>query len=244
MTHSSPPPWPADPAGHRRLVQGVFDAAATRYDLMNDVMSLGLHRPLKRLMVDMASIQPHHRVLDIAAGTGDLTALVRPMLRDGEVVALDANPRMLALGRDRLLNLGLADVDWVCARAEHLPFADAAFDRILIGFGLRNFSDKECALREICRCLRPGGRLLVLELSQPTSAAVRSLYDKVSERALPALGSLLSGSPEPYRYLHDSIRRQPPPAQIAQQMLAAGFARCDARRLLGGIFSLHIAQKG
>lgn len=233
----------APPNAHRRQVQGVFDAASPHYDRMNDLMTLGLHRPLKQMMIDMATLRPHHRVLDLAAGTGDLGALARPRLQEGMLVSLDANISMIHRGRDRLLDKGIADVPWVCALAEHLPFCDNAFDRVLIGFGLRNFSDKPAALAQIARCLRSGGRLLVLEMSQPTSARVRSLYDAVSARCLPWLGAQVAGAAAPYRYLHDSIRRHPSPPQIARMMQQAGLADTGSWRLMGGIFCLHWAEK-
>lgn len=235
------------PAGaeqaHRRTVRQVFRTAAPRYDLMNDLMSAGLHRPLKHLMVDMAAILPHHRVLDLAAGTCDLTLLARKKAFRGQVVALDPSLEMLNAGRDRLLNIGISDVSMVCAEAEQLPFADDSFDRVLTGFGLRNFSDMQAGMAEVRRVLRPGGRWMILELSVPDSRRLRPLYDRVSAHFLPALGQWIGGDAAPWQYLHDSIRRHPPSAEIMRRLAQHGFVRCERWRMLGGIFCLFWGRK-
>ena len=227
---------------HRKLVQQVFDSAAPRYDLMNDLMTLGMHRPLKRYMVDMATIRPHHRVLDLAAGTCDLAPLVQRKLTEGVLVAVDPNTHMLRRGRDRLLDKGIAGVPAVRALAEHLPFGDDTFDRVLIAFGLRNFSNMEAALAQAARCLRPGGRLVVLEMSLPPSRRLRSVYDGVSSQLLPRLGAWVTGNAAPYQYLHDSIRQHPSPHRIADLMRDNGFATADFQRLAGGLFCLHLGE--
>lgn len=232
-----------DGQGHRRLVREVFRTAAPRYDLMNDLMSFGLHRPIKRLMMEMATILPHHRVLDIAAGTCDLTLLARRKAHRGQTVALDSSLEMLRAGRDRLIDQGIGDVPMVCAEAEHLPFAADSFDRVLTGFGLRNFSDMEAAMAEVLRVLRPGGRWAILELSKPDSYRVRRIYDEISVRWLPQLGRLVAGDSAPWQYLHDSIRRHPPSAEVLSRLEHQGFVRCERWRLLGGTFCLFWGEK-
>lgn len=235
---------PRDSRTHPSQVRAVFRAAARRYDLMNDLMSFGLHRPIKRLMVEMATLLPHHRVLDTAAGTCDLALLARRRIDEGQVVALDPSLEMLQQGRDRLLNSGIGDVQMICAEAERLPFVDNSFDRILTGFGLRNFSDMQAAMAEARRVLRPGGRWVILELSTPDSARLRPVYDRISARFLPQLGRLIAGDAAPWQYLHDSIRRHPPSAEVLRRLQQSGFVRCERWRLLGGTFCLFWGEKG
>ena len=222
-----------------RLVGGVFDSVAHRYDLMNDLMSLGSHRLLKRLMVEMAGIRAGHRVLDLAGGTGDLARLMVPLVGNGgSVVLADINASMLAAGRDRLLDSGIAGVRFCRAQAEALPFAADRFDRVLIGFGLRNFTDKQAALGEIKRVLKPGGALLVLEFSKPTNPLLEGLSTGW-QSLWPALGRLVAGDAGSYRYLVESIRRHPAQEALKLMLEDARLSDVDYYNLLGGVAAIH-----
>jgi demethylmenaquinone methyltransferase/2-methoxy-6-polyprenyl-1,4-benzoquinol methylase len=226
-------------------VRGVFDSVAGRYDLMNDLMSFGVHRLWKRFTIEIAGVRPGQRVLDIAAGTGDLSRQLSARVgADGTVIAADINAAMLGLGRDRLLDRGLAgNIAYVQADAERLPFADNSFDLVMIGFGLRNVTDKAAALASMHRVLRPGGRLLVLEFSRPTLAPVAQLYDQYSFRILPLIGRLVARDEASYRYLAESIRMHPPQDELKSLMEGAGFARCDYLNLTAGVVALHRGYK-
>ncbi|MDE2275472.1 MAG: class I SAM-dependent methyltransferase [Burkholderiales bacterium] len=237
-----------DQKAHR--VRGVFDSVAARYDLMNDLLSGGLHRAWKAYAVAVAGVQPGMQVLDIAGGTGDLArAFARQVGRHGRVVLTDINEAMLRVGRDRLLDEGLVLPTVVCD-AERLPFADGAggagggaaatgFDLVSVAFGLRNMTHKEAALREMARVLRPGGRLLVLEFSQP-AAALRKPYDWYSFKVMPLLGRWVAGDADSYRYLAESIRMHPDAAALKTMMKSAGFGHVDVHSLAGGIVALHV----
>ncbi len=224
-----------------RLVRSVFDSVAERYDLMNDLMSFGLHRVWKRYLVGTAGVRAGDRVLDLAGGTGDIAALLRERVGDqGQVTLADINGAMLRVGRDRLLDRGLLKgIDWVQADAQCLPFPDASFDLVTIGFGLRNVTDKDRALAEMWRVLRPGGRLLVLEFSAVRAAPVRPLYDLYSFQILPRVGRLVAGDEDSYRYLAESIRRHPPQAELAAMLETAGFERVSVRNLMFGVVAVH-----
>ena len=225
-----------------RRVRGVFDSVADRYDLMNDLMSLGIHRLWKRFAVEKAGLRPGHRVLDLAGGTGDLAALMAPKVAPGGGVVLsDINEAMLRRGRDRMLDEGFAGGLVTCclADAQHLPFADASFDVVTIAFGLRNVTDKDAALRSIYRVLRPGGQLLVLEFSRPVAPGLAPVYDLYSFRVLPALGRAVAGDAASYRYLAESIRMHPDQETLKSMMEAAGFGGCRYHNLAGGIVALH-----
>src|SRR5690606_18829132 len=214
-------------------VAQVFDSVAARYDLMNDLMSGGLHRLWKQTTLTMAAARPGQQVLDLAGGTGDLAAgLAGQVGPQGRVVLADINAAMLTRGRDRLLDRGLAaSLAWVQADAEQLPFADDSFDLITIAFGLRNVTDKDRALAAMQRVLRPGGRLLVLEFSKPTQPWFARLYDQYSFQVLPRLGRLVAGDSDSYRYLAESIRMHPDQETLRAMMAAAGLEQCHYRHL-------------
>ncbi|MDX1499867.1 MAG: bifunctional demethylmenaquinone methyltransferase/2-methoxy-6-polyprenyl-1,4-benzoquinol methylase UbiE, partial [Woeseiaceae bacterium] len=222
------------------LVRGVFDSVASRYDLMNDLMSGGLHRLWKRYTVARAGVRPGQTVLDLAGGTGDLARAFASRVGDqGHVVLADINAAMLERGRRRLVDAGVGErVSVVQLDAENLPFADGTFDRITIAFGLRNVTDKAAALRAMYRVLKPGGRLLVLEFSQPYEA-LRPAYDLYSFRVLPLIGRYVARDEDSYRYLAESIRRHPDQQALVTMLEAAGFERCRFDNLAGGIVALH-----
>jgi demethylmenaquinone methyltransferase/2-methoxy-6-polyprenyl-1,4-benzoquinol methylase len=229
------------PEEKTRRVRQVFDSVANRYDVMNDLMSLGIHRLWKRLTIERAGIRPGERVLDLASGTGDLVAGLAPRAgNEGRVVACDINESMLRRGRNRLLDAGVAgNVDYVIADAERLPFALASFDCVTMAFGLRNVTHKEAALASIHGVIKPGGRLLVLEFSKPILPVIRTLYDAYSFNVLPALGRLVAGDEKSYRYLAESIRVHPDQTGLMTMMESAGFIRCDYINLSAGIVALH-----
>jgi demethylmenaquinone methyltransferase/2-methoxy-6-polyprenyl-1,4-benzoquinol methylase len=223
------------------LVANVFHSVASRYDLMNDLMSGGVHRLWKRFTIEVSGVRRGQRVLDIAGGTGDLAAkfskLVGP---EGEVVLADINESMLNVGRDRLTDRGVCgNIEYVQADAQYLPFPDNHFDAITIAFGLRNVTDKDMALRSMLRVLKPGGRLLVLEFSKPTSELFGKVYDTYSFQVIPRVGKLVTGDEESYRYLAESIRMHPDQETLKQMMADAGFANCEYFNMTGGVVALH-----
>jgi demethylmenaquinone methyltransferase/2-methoxy-6-polyprenyl-1,4-benzoquinol methylase len=230
------------PAEKTSRVRGVFDSVAGNYDLMNDLMSGGMHRLWKRFALAQTGLRPGQRALDVAAGTGDLGAgLARQVGRDGLAVLTDINREMLLRGRDRLIDRGFAsNVAFVLANAESLPFPDRSFDCVTIGFGLRNVTDKPAALASMRRVLKPGGRLLVLEFSQPTLAFLKPAYDAYSFNVLPRLGGIVAGDAASYRYLAESIRIHPDQPTLAGMMRAAGFDEARWHNLAGGIVALHV----
>ncbi len=235
-----------DESDKARRVRGVFDSVASRYDVMNDVLSMGLHRAWKAYTVAVANVLPGMQVLDIAGGTGDLArAFARRAGPTGRVVLTDINEAMLRTGRDRLMDEGLVLPTAACD-AEHLPFCDgsasAGFDVVSVAFGLRNMTYKEAALSEMCRVLRPGGRLLVLEFSKP-AAVLQKPYDWYSFSFMPLMGKLIAGDAESYRYLAESIRMHPDQATLKALMKASGFAHVDVHNLAGGIVALHVGVK-
>ena len=222
----------------RARVAGVFDRVAARYDLMNDLMSLGLHRLWKAFAVGVARVRPGERVLDVASGSGDLArALARRAAPGGEVWVTDINLRMLERGRDRLLDAGLKLPAAQCD-AERLPFADGYFDCVTVAFGLRNMTHKEAALAEMTRVLRRGGRLLVLEFSRVRPALARA-YDWYSFRVLPWLGERVAGDGQAYRYLAESIRMHPPQAELSAMLERAGLAEVECFNLSAGVAAVH-----
>jgi len=222
-------------------VRAVFDSVASRYDVMNDLMSFGVHRLWKHFTLSQTGLRPGQAALDVAGGTGDLTlgmaAQVGPR---GLVVLSDINASMLTHGRDRLLDKGMtAPVDYAVANAERLPFRDASFDCVTIGFGLRNVTDKAAALRSMTRVLKPGGQLMVLEFSKPVLPLLSRVYDAYSFAALPALGKLVANDSDSYRYLAESIRMFPDQERLKGMMADAGLEGCRYHNLSGGIVALH-----
>lgn len=224
-------------------VRAVFDSVAERYDVMNDLMSGGAHRLWKRFAIGQLDPRPGEQVLDLASGTADLARLVARRTRGrASVIACDINAQMLARGRDRSLDEGLAaGIDYVQASAEALPFAARSIDRIVIGFGLRNVTDKPAALAEMCRVLRPGGRLVVLEFSTMRTPLLARAYDLYSFRVLPAMGRLVAGDADSYRYLAESIRVHPDQDTLSRMISAAGFERVRCNDLCGGAVAVHTA---
>jgi demethylmenaquinone methyltransferase/2-methoxy-6-polyprenyl-1,4-benzoquinol methylase len=225
-----------------RKVAGVFDSVAGRYDLMNDLMSAGLHRLWKRFAIEQSLVRPGDRVLDVASGTADLARqFARRVGSRGTVVVTDINAAMLKIGRDRLLDEGVVTPAAQCD-AEKLPFPDNFFDCVSVAFGLRNMTHKETALAEMLRVLRPGGRLLVLEFSRVWKP-LQALYDTYSFQVLPKLGKFIAGDPDSYRYLAESIRVHPDQEQLRQMMERAGFEQVEYFNLAAGVVALHRAYK-
>ena len=225
-----------------RHVRGVFDSVASRYDVMNDLMSLGLHRAWKAYTVMVADVREGHQVLDIAGGTGDLAmAFAKKAGPSGRVVHTDINETMLRTGRDRLVDAGVVLPTLVCD-AERLPFASGSFDRVSVAFGLRNMSHKDAALKEMHRVLRPNGKLLVLEFSR-VAKPLEKVYDWYSFQVLPRLGRLVAGDADSYRYLAESIRMHPDQATLKSMMLEGGFGHVDYHNLSGGVVALHVGIK-
>ena len=228
-----------------KLVGRVFTSVAAKYDLMNDLMSFGVHRIWKRWFAATSGVRNGDRVLDLAGGTGDIAALLLPQVgADGSVVLGDINAAMLQHGRDRLLDRGFVrNLDYAQVNAEALPFADRSFDAVTIAFGLRNVTDKARALGEMFRVLKPGGRVLILEFSAVRQEWLKPLYDFHSFRVLPRLGQLIANDAESYRYLAESIRRHPDQETLKAMLAAAGFANIDVRNLSAGIVAIHRGYK-
>ena len=225
-----------------RHVRGVFDSVAPKYDLMNDLMSAGLHRAWKAYTVMVANLREGDQLLDIAGGTGDLSlAFSKKVGATGRVVHTDINEAMLRVGRDRLINEGVVLPTTVCD-AEHLPFPDNHFDLVSVAFGLRNMTHKDAALREMCRVLKPRGRLLVLEFSR-VAKPLEKAYDWYSFQVLPRLGKLVAGDDSSYRYLAESIRMHPGQEELKSLMQQSGFGHVDYHNMTGGIVALHVGIK-
>jgi len=225
-----------------RHVRGVFDSVASKYDVMNDLMSAGLHRAWKAYTVMVANLREGSQVLDIAGGTGDLSlAFAKKVGATGRVVHTDINEAMLRVGRDRLINAGVVLPTLVCD-AEKLPFPDAHFDVVSVAFGLRNMTHKDQAIAEMCRVLKPGGKLLVLEFSK-VAKPLEKAYDWYSFKVLPRLGKLVAGDDSSYRYLAESIRMHPGQEELKSLMQKNGFGHVDYHNMTGGIVALHVGIK-
>ena len=227
------------------MVADVFHSVASRYDLMNDLMSAGIHRIWKRFTIELSGVRKGHSVLDIAGGTGDLAARFADIVGpEGAVVLADINESMLKVGRDKLLDSGhLGNLEFVQADAQYLPFPDDSFDCITIAFGLRNVTDKDKALRSMLRVLKPGGRLLVLEFSKPQNALLSKAYDAYSFKVLPVMGRLVANDSDSYQYLAESIRVHPDQETLKEMMEDAGFTRCEYHNMTGGVVALHKGVK-
>ena len=227
-------------------VADVFHSVAAKYDLMNDVMSAGIHRLWKRTTIELSGVRPGHHVLDIAGGTGDLSLKFSRLVGEhGRVMLADINDSMLRVGRDRLIDRGVINnIRFVQADAQYLPFADNSLDCITIAFGLRNVTDKSLALRSMLRVLKPGGRLLVLEFSKPSHPLLGKIYDTYSFQILPRIGKLVANDTESYRYLAESIRMHPDQQTLKGMMSDAGFSHCQYYNMTGGIVALHRGIKG
>lgn len=229
----------------KNLVANVFQSVAAKYDVMNDLMSFGIHRLWKRYTIDCSGVRKGMKVLDIAGGTGDLTAqFSRRVGPEGEVVLADINDAMLKVGRDKLRDRGVVgNVRYVQADAEELPFDDNSFDVITIAFGLRNVTDKDKALRSMLRVLKPGGRLLILEFSKPVSATLNQVYDFYSFNILPKMGQVVANDADSYQYLAESIRMHPDQETLKSMMETAGYEKVDYQNMTGGVVALHRGYK-
>jgi demethylmenaquinone methyltransferase / 2-methoxy-6-polyprenyl-1,4-benzoquinol methylase len=233
------------PADKAARVHAVFASVAPKYDVMNDLMSLGAHRLWKHFTLSLTGLRPGQRALDVAGGTGDLArGLLRQVGKSGRVVLSDVNPAMLEIGRDRLLDAGhVGNVECIVADAERLPFEDNAFDCVTIGFGLRNVTDKAAALKSMHRVLKPGGQLLVLEFSTPVAPGLKPIYDAYSFKVLPLLGKLVAQDAQSYRYLAESIRMHPNQEVLLEMLRTAGFSQTRYHNLSGGIVAVHRGYK-
>ncbi len=224
-----------------KQVGQVFDSVAKNYDVMNDLMSMGVHRIWKRVAIEYLAPRTGQKILDLAGGTGDLSLLIRPRIGDsGQLIIGDINHSMLAVGRDRLIDKGVTDVPVMRMDAQHLPFADASLDRVIIGFGLRNVTDKDMALAEMRRVLKPGGRALVLEFSKPVFEPLSKIYDLYSFKLLPKIGKWVAKDEDSYQYLAESIRMHPDQDSLKAMMENAGFDDARYVNMTGGIVAMHI----
>lgn len=228
-----------------RMVKAVFDSVAGKYDVMNDLMSLGIHRIWKRIALQLSHVRAGEKVLDLAGGTGDMTSLFQKRVGpNGQVVLSDINAEMLKRGRDRLIDEGVVDnVSYAQIDAEKLPFPDNHFDCVCIAFGLRNVTHKEEALRSIHRVLKPGGRAIILEFSEAQGEVFKKIYDVYSFKVLPLLGKFIANDAESYQYLAESIRMHPNQEKLKQMMLEAGFERCEYFNLTHGVVAVHRGYK-
>lgn len=228
-----------------KKVKGVFDSVASKYDVMNDVMSLGIHRLWKRHAIELSGIRPGNKVLDLAGGTGDLTkAFAKRVGKTGQVVLADINESMVRVGRDRLINEGvIGNVDYTITNAEALTYPDNTFDLVTISFGLRNVTNKDKALAEMARVLKPGGQLMVLEFSKVTQPLLAKAYDFYSFNILPKMGKLIADDEASYQYLAESIRMHPDQDTLKQMMLDAGFDKAEYLNMSQGIVALHRGWK-
>ncbi len=229
----------------QEMVATVFHDVAQKYDIMNDLMSFGLHRIWKWLTCYLADVKSNSYILDLAGGTGDLTKILANKINEqGKIVLSDINNSMLRCGRDKLIDCNLLqNIEYIQANAQCLPFEDNSFDLVTMAFGLRNVTEKQLALNEICRVLKPGGQLFVLEFSKPKYAFLEKLYDAYSFNIIPVVGEFVTGKKEHYQYLVESIRMHPDQEKLKQMFLDAGFARCQYNNFHGGIVALHRGYK-
>ena len=227
------------------LVGDVFDSVSQNYDLMNDLMSFGIHRLWKKIAVEASGLRDNFKVLDLAGGTGDMVKLMRSKISNqGSIILSDINWSMLKEGRDRLIDQGIEDVQIAQIDAQHLPFKENTFDLVTIAFGLRNVTNKQAALESILSSLKPGGKLMVLEFSRPTNEIFRELYDLFSFEVIPKIGEFVAQSEESYRYLAESIRMHPTQEELKGLMESAGFSNCNFDNLTNGIVAIHSGKKG
>ena len=227
------------------LVGNVFDTVSKNYDLMNDLMSFGIHRLWKKVTIETSGIRDDFVVLDLAGGTGDMVKLMREKISDkGMLILSDINQSMLREGRDRLINEGIEGIQTAQIDAQYLPFEDNTFDLITIAFGLRNVTNKEKALQSIHNALKPGGKLVVLEFSRPQNEVFREIYDLFSFEVIPKIGELIAQTEESYRYLAESIRMHPVQEELKKMMEDSGFTKCKFDNLTNGVVAIHSGQKG
>ena len=227
-----------------KKVREVFDSVVEGYDLMNDLMSFGIHRIWKRIAVEMSEIRPNSYILDLAGGTGDMVRLMVPKIsKEGLVILSDINENMLVSGRDKLIDSGVTNFNSAQIDAQLLPFKKDTFDLISIAFGLRNVTDKKKTLRSILQCLKPGGRLIVLEFSKPTNEIIREFYDLYSFEIIPKLGEIVLSSEESYRYLAESIRMHPNQDELKELFEECGFEECNYENLTNGVVAIHTGEK-
>ena len=227
------------------LVGGVFDSVAQNYDLMNDLMSFGIHRLWKKVAIETSGLREDFKVLDLAGGTGDMVKLMRNKISNkGSLILSDINWSMLREGRDRLIDEGIEDVQIAQIDAQYLPFKDNTFDLITIAFGLRNVTDKKAVLESILSSLKPGGKLIILEFSRPTNEFFRELYDIFSFEVIPKIGEYVAQSEDSYRYLAESIRMHPTQEELKDLMGSAGFSNCNFDDLTNGVVAIHSGKKG
>lgn len=233
-----------DKQNKRESVKQVFDKVSDKYNLMNDLMSFGIHRIWKRIAVEMASVRSDSYVLDLASGTGDIVKLIAPKLGvDGEVILSDINQKMLTSGRDRLIDKGINNFKVVQIDAQFLPFKNNTFDIVSMAFGLRNIMDKKKALQSIIGCLKPGGKLMVLEFSKPTNEIIREIYDLYSFEVIPKLGNIIAKSEESYSYLAESIRMHSNQMELKELFEETGYEDCNYENLTNGIVAIHTGIK-
>ena len=226
------------------LVGNVFDTVSGNYDLMNDLMSLGIHRLWKRITIETTGIRNDFKVLDLAGGTGDMVKLMREKISEkGTLILSDINASMLEEGRNRLIDQGIEDVHMAQIDAQFLPFEDDTFDLITIAFGLRNVTHKEKALQSILKALKPGGKLVILEFSKPQNEVFREIYDLFSFEVIPKIGELIAQTEESYRYLAESIRMHPTQEELKEMLEKSGFTKCKYENLTNGIVAIHSGQK-
>ncbi len=228
-----------------KMVGNVFDTVASNYDLMNDLMSFGIHRLWKRVAIESSSLRKDSKVLDLAGGTGDMVKLMRDKVgEEGLIVLSDINRSMLEEGRDRLINDGVEGINIAQIDAQYIPFKDETFDLITIAFGLRNVTDKDKAMRSMRSALKKGGKLIVLEFSKPTNEIFREIYDVFSFEIIPKIGELIANTEESYRYLAESIRMHPTQEELKTMMEEAGFKDCNYENLTNGVVAIHSGVKG